>query len=48
MAKKQSKAGRIQTAKNKKKVQDALHNAVATYDDVESPSPIDKESEPEQ
>jgi hypothetical protein len=43
MAKKQSKAGRIQTAKNKKKVQDALHDAVATdNDDVECPTPIDK------
>jgi hypothetical protein len=48
MAKKQSKAGRIQTAKNKKKVQDALHDAVATDDDVESPIPIDKEPEPGQ
>jgi hypothetical protein len=46
MAKKQSKAGRIQTAKNKKKVQDALHDAVATDNDVECPTPIDKEPEP--
>jgi hypothetical protein len=47
MAKKQSKAGRIQMAKNKKKVQDALHDAVATDDDdVECPTPIDKEPEP--
>jgi hypothetical protein len=43
MAKKQSKAGRIQTAKNKKKVQDALHDAVATDDDdVECPTPIER------
>jgi hypothetical protein len=47
MAKKQSKAGRIQTAKNKKKVQDTLHDAVATEDDdIECPTPIDKEPEP--
>jgi hypothetical protein len=47
MAKKQSKAGRIQTAKDKKKVQDALHDAVATGDyDVECPTPIDKEPKP--
>jgi hypothetical protein len=45
MGKKQSKAGRIQTAK--KKVQDALHDAVATDDDdVECPNPIDKEPKP--
>jgi hypothetical protein len=44
MAKKPSKAGRIQMAKNKKKVQDALHDAVATDDDdIEFPTPIDKE-----
>jgi hypothetical protein len=48
MAKKQTKAGRIQKAKNKKKVQDALHDAVATDDDVESPCPLDKEPEPDQ
>jgi hypothetical protein len=48
MAKKHSKAGRIQKAKNKKKVQDALHDAVATYDDVESPCPTDNEPEPGQ
>jgi hypothetical protein len=48
MAKKQSKAGRIQTVKNKKKVQDAMHDAVATDDDddVECSTPIDKEPEP--
>jgi hypothetical protein len=34
---------KAQTAKNKKKVQDALHDAVATDDDVECPTPIDKE-----
>jgi hypothetical protein len=35
--------------KNKKKVQDALHDAVATDDDdVECPTPIDKEPEPGQ
>jgi hypothetical protein len=45
MAKKQTKAGRIQTAKNKKKVQDALHDAVAIDDDIESHCPIDKEPE---
>jgi hypothetical protein len=44
MAKKQSKAGRIQTVKNKKKVQDALHDAVATDDNnIYNPTPIDKE-----
>jgi hypothetical protein len=47
MAKKQTKAGRIQTAKNKKKVQDALHNAVITDFNVESPCPLDKEPEPD-
>jgi hypothetical protein len=47
MAKKQSKAGRIKTVKNKKKVQDALHDAVATDDDdFECLTPIDKEPEP--
>jgi hypothetical protein len=35
---------KAQTAKNKKKGQDALHDAVATDDDdVECPTPIDKE-----
>jgi hypothetical protein len=48
MAKKQPKVGRIQTAKNKKKVQDALHDAVAIDNDVEYPCPIDKDPEPEQ
>jgi hypothetical protein len=44
MAKKPSKAGRIQMAKSKKKVQDALHDADATHDDdIECPTPIDKE-----
>jgi hypothetical protein len=48
MAKKQTKAGRIQTAKNKKKVQDVLHDAVAIDEDVESPCPLDKEPDPDQ
>jgi hypothetical protein len=43
MAKKPSKAGRIQMAKSKKKEQDALHDADATHDDdIECPTPIDK------
>jgi hypothetical protein len=46
MAKKPSKAGRIQMAKTKKKVQEALHDADATHDDdIEGPNPIDKEPE---
>jgi hypothetical protein len=48
MAKKQSKAGRIQTKKTHKKVQDVLHDAVATDDDVEFSSPIDMEPKPGQ
>jgi hypothetical protein len=44
MVKKPSKAGRIQMAKTKKKVQEALHDADATHDDdIEGPTPIDKE-----
>jgi hypothetical protein len=44
MAKKPSKAGRIQMAKTKIKLQEALHDADATHDDnIEGPSPIDKE-----
>jgi hypothetical protein len=38
-----------QDGEKQKKVQDALHDAVATdNDDVECPSPIDKEPEPGQ
>jgi hypothetical protein len=44
MAKKPSKAGRIQMSKSKKKVQDALHDADATHDDdIKCPTQIDKE-----
>jgi hypothetical protein len=44
MAKKPSKAGRIQIAKTKKKLQEALQDADAPRDDdIEGPSPIDKE-----
>jgi hypothetical protein len=44
MVKKPSKAGRIQMAKTKKKLQEALQDADATHDDdIEGPTPIDKE-----
>jgi hypothetical protein len=44
MAKKTSKAGRIQMTKTKKKVHEALHDADTTHnDDIEGPTPIDKE-----
>jgi hypothetical protein len=44
MAEKPSKSGRIQMAKTKKKVQDALHDADATHNNnIKFPTPIDKE-----
>jgi hypothetical protein len=43
MVKKQTKAGRLQAAKNKKKVWDALHDTDATDDEVDSPCLNDKE-----
>jgi hypothetical protein len=46
MVKKQTKAGRLQVAKNKKKVWDALHDTDATDDDVDSPCLNDKEPDP--
>jgi hypothetical protein len=42
MVKKQTKASRLQAAKKKKKVQDALHDTAATDDDVDSPDLYDK------
>jgi hypothetical protein len=46
MVKKQTKAGRLQVAKNKNKVQDALHDTDATGDEVNSPGLNDKEPYP--
>jgi hypothetical protein len=46
MVKKETKAGRLQVAKNKKKVRDELHDIDATDDDVDSPCINDKEPDP--
>jgi hypothetical protein len=46
MVKKQTKSGRLQAAKNKKKVQDALHDTDTTDDEVDSPDLIDKKPNP--
>jgi hypothetical protein len=46
MVLKQTKAGRLQVAKNKKKVQDALHDTDVTDDEVESPGLNNKEPDP--
>jgi hypothetical protein len=46
MVKTQTKAGRLQAAKNKKKVQDALHDTDATDDEVDSPDLIKKKPDP--
>jgi hypothetical protein len=46
MVKKQIKTGKLQSAKNKKKVQDALYDKNATYDEVDSPDLNDKETDP--
>jgi hypothetical protein len=44
MVKKQTKAGRLQAATNKKTVQDALHDTDATNDEVDSPDLNEKET----
>jgi hypothetical protein len=46
MVKKQTKAGKLQASKNKKKVQDALHDTDTTNDEVDSPDLNDKEPNP--
>jgi hypothetical protein len=46
MVKKQTKAGRLQAAKNEKKVQDALHDTDATDNEVDSSDLIDKKPDP--
>jgi hypothetical protein len=46
MVKKQTKAGRLQAAKNNEKVQDALHDIDVTDDEVDSPDLNDKETDP--
>jgi hypothetical protein len=46
MVKKQIKASRLQAAKKKKKVQDALHDTDATGDDVDSLDLHDKVPDP--
>jgi hypothetical protein len=46
MVKKQTKASRLQAAKKKKNVQDALHDTDATDDDIDSPDLHDKVPDP--
>jgi hypothetical protein len=46
MVKRQTKSGRLQVAKNKKKIRDALHDTDATDDDVDSPCLNDKTPNP--
>jgi hypothetical protein len=46
MVKKQTKSSRLQAVKKKKKVQDALQDTEATYDDVDSPDLHDKVPNP--
>jgi hypothetical protein len=46
MVKNQTKAGELQAAKNKRKVQDALHDTDETDNEVDSPDLIDKKPDP--